>query len=61
MYFVNLSIITKIISNLFLIIGSSDFDSFVIKFIIIEFYSFFGTIVNLIYLYSKYLVILFYW
>ena len=60
MYFVNLLIITKIISNLFLIIGSSDFGNFVIKSIIIESYNFFGTMVNLIYLYNKYLTILFY-
>ena len=61
MYFVNLLIITRIISNLFLIIKSSDFGSFVIKFIVTESYSFFGTVVNLIYLYNKYLIILFYW
>ena len=60
MYFVNLLIITRIISNLFLIIEFSDFGNFVIKFIIIESYNFFGTLVNLIYLYNKYLIILFY-
>ena len=60
MYFVNLSIITKIILNLFFVIRFSDFDNFVIKSIIIESYSFFGTLVNLIYLYNKYLAILFY-
>ena len=60
MYFVSLSIITRIILNLFFIIKSFDFGSFVIKFIIIEFYNFFNTLVNLIYLYNKYLAILFY-
>ena len=60
MYFVNLSIITKIISNLFFIIRFSDFGSFVIKSIITESYNFSGTLVNLIYLYNKYLAILFY-
>ena len=60
MYFVNLSTITRIESNLFFVIKSSDFDNFVIKFIVTEFYSFAGTLVNLIYLYGKYLIILFY-
>ena len=60
MYFVNLLIITKIISNLFFVIKSSDFGSFVIKSIIIESYNFSGILVNLIYLYDKYLIILFY-
>ena len=60
MYFVNLLIITKIISNLFFVIKFSDFGNFVIKFIITESYSFSGTLVNLIYLYNKYLIILFY-
>ena len=60
MYFVNLSIITRIESNLFFVIGSSNLGNFVIKFIIIEFYSFTGILVNLIYLYGKYLIILFY-
>ena len=60
MYFVNLLIITRIISNLFFIIGFFNFGNFVIKFIITEFYNFSGTLVNLIYLYNKYLIILFY-
>ena len=60
MYFVNLSTITRIKSNLSFIIGFSDFNNFVIKFIIIEFYSLSGTLINLIYLYNKYLIILFY-
>ena len=59
MYFVNLSIIIRIESNLFFVIESSDLGNFVIKFIIIEFYSFTGILVNLIYSYDKYLVILF--
>ena len=59
MYFVNLLIITKIILNLFFVIKSFDFGSFIIKFIITESYNFSGTLVNLIYLYNKYLTILF--
>ena len=54
MYFVNLSIITRIKSNLFFIIKSSDFSNFVIKFIIIKSYNLSGTLINLIYLYNKY-------
>ena len=61
MYFVNLSIITRIISNLFFVIRFSDFGNFVIKSIITESYNFFSILVNLIYLYGKYLIILFYW
>ena len=61
MYFINLSIITRIESNLFFIIRSSDFGNFVIKFIIIEFYNFINILINLIYSYDKYLIILFYW
>ena len=61
MYFINLLTITRIESNLFFVIKSSDFNNFVIKSIVIEFYSFTGTLINLIYLYNKYLVILFYW
>ena len=61
MYFVNLSIIIRIESNLFFVIKSSDLESFMIKFIVIESYSFVGILVNLIYLYNKYLAILFYW
>ena len=60
MYFVNLSTITRIISNLFFVIRFSDFGNFVIKSIITESYSFFNTLINLIYLYNKYLAILFY-
>ena len=60
MYFVNLSTIIRIELNLFFIIKSFDFSSFVIKFIIIKSYNLFGTLVNLIYLYDKYLIILFY-
>ena len=61
MYFVNLSIITRIESNLFFVVKFSDLDNFIIKFIVIKFYSFINTSVNLIYLYGKYLIILFYW
>ena len=53
MYFVNLSTITRIESNLFFVIESSDFGNFVIKSIIIEFYSFSDILVNLIYPYNK--------
>ena len=60
MYFVNLLIITRIESNLFFVIKSSDFNNFVIKSIITESYNLSGTLVNLIYLYDKYLTILFY-
>ena len=60
MYFVNLLIITKIELNLFFVIKFFDFGSFVIKFIIIKFYGLSGTLINLINLYNKYLVILFY-
>ena len=60
MYFVNLLIITKIKSNLSFIIEFSNFDNFIIKSIIIESYSLFNILVNLIYLYDKYLIILFY-
>ena len=61
MYFVNLSIITKIKSNLFFVIEFSDFNSFVIKFIIIESYNLSNILANLIYLYSEYLATLFCW
>ena len=61
MYFVNLSTITRIESNLFFVVEFSDLGNFVIKFIIIKFYSFVGISVNIIYLYNKYLTILFYW
>ena len=60
MYFVNLSIITKIESNLFFVVKSSDFGNFVIKFIVTKSYNFADILVNLIYLYNKYLIILFY-
>ena len=60
MYFVNLLIITRIISNLFFVIRSFNFGSFIIKSIITESYNFSSTLVNLIYLYNKYLIILFY-
>ena len=60
MYFINLSTITRIESNLFFIIGFSDPGNFVIKSIIIESYSFFNILINLIYPYGKYLIILFY-
>ena len=59
MYFINLSTITRIKSNLFFVVKSSDLNNFVIKFIIIESYNFTGTLINLIYLYDKYLIILF--
>ena len=60
MYFVNLSTITRIESNLFFVVEFSDFNNFVIKFIIIKFYNFSNILVNLIYPYDKYLIILFY-
>ena len=60
MYFVNLSTITKIESNLSFIIEFSDFGNFVIKFIVTESYNLSGTLVNLIYLYNEYLITLFY-
>ena len=60
MYFVNLLIIIKIVSNLFFVVEFFDFGNFVIKFIVTESYNFSGTLVNLIYLYGKYLIILFY-
>ena len=60
MYFVNLSIITKIKSNLSFIIKFSNSNNFIIKFIITESYNLTDTLVNLIYLYNKYLIILFY-
>ena len=60
MYFVNLSTITRIESNLFFVVGSSNFNNFIIKSIVTEFYSLVNTLINLIYLYNKYLAILFY-
>ena len=60
MYFVNLSTITRIESNLFFIIKFFDSNSFVIKFIITESYNLSDTLVNLIYLYNEYRIILFY-
>ena len=60
MYFINLSIITRIESNLFFVVRFSDLGNFVIKSIVIEFYSFTGILVNLIYLYDKYRATLFY-
>ena len=60
MYFVNLSTITRIESNLFFVIEFFDLSNFVIKSIVIEFYSFINILINLIYPYSKYLIILFY-
>ena len=60
MYFVNLSTITKIKSNLFFVIGFSDLSNFVIKSIVIKSYSFINILINLIYPYDKYLAILFY-
>ena len=59
MYFVNLSTITRIESNLSFIIEFSDSDNFVIKFIIIESYSLSDTLINLIYLYNECRVTLF--
>ena len=61
MYFVNLSTITRIESNLSFIIGSFNLENLIIKFIITEFYSFVNILINLIYLYNKYLATLFYW
>ena len=60
MYFVNLSTITRIESNLFFVIEFSDFNNFVIKSIVIEFYNFINILINLIYSYDKYLATLFY-
>ena len=60
MYFINLSIITRIELNLSFIIEFSNLGNFVIKSIVIEFYSFTNILVNLIYPYDKYLIILFY-
>ena len=60
MYFVSLSTTTKIKSNISFVIKFSDFDNFVIKSIITESHSLINTLVNLIYLYNKYLAILFY-
>ena len=60
MYFINLSTITRIESNLSFIIESSDFSNFVIKSIVIEFYNFTGILINLIYSYGEYLATLFY-
>ena len=61
MYFINLSTITRIESNLFFVIEFSDLGNFVIKSIVIESYSFTDILINLIYSYDKYLIILFYW
>ena len=61
MYFVNLSTITRIESNLFFVIEFSDLGNFVIKSIVIKFYNFINILINLIYPYGKYLAILFYW
>ena len=61
MYFVNLSTITRIKSNLFFVIEFFDFSNFVIKSIVTESYNFINTLINLIYSYNKYLIILFYW
>ena len=61
MYFVSLSTITNIKLNVFFVIRFSDFNNFVIKSIVTEFYNLFNTLINLIYLYNKYLAILFYW
>ena len=61
MYFVNLFIIIKIKMNLFFVIGFFDLNNFIIKFIVIKSYNLSGILMNLIYLYGKYLVILFYW
>ena len=58
MYFINLSTITKIESNLSFVIESFNFNNFVIKSIVIEFYSFINILINLIYPYNKYLAIL---
>ena len=61
MYFVNLSTTTKIKLNVFFVIRFSDFGNFVIKSIVIESYNLVNTLTNLIYLYNKYLAILFRW
>ena len=61
MYFISLSTITKIESNLSFVVGFSDFGNFVIKSIVTESYNCVSILVNLIYPYNKYLIILFYW
>ena len=59
MYFVNLSTTTRIKSNIFFVVKFSDLDNFIIKSIITEFYNLINTLINLIYPYNEYLVILF--
>ena len=61
MYFVNLSTITRIESNLSFVVEFSDLGNFVIKSIVTESYSFVDILINLIYSYNKYLAILFCW
>ena len=60
MYFISLSTITKIKLNIFFVIKFFNFNNFVIKSIVTEFYNLVNTLINLIYLYNKYLAILFY-
>ena len=60
MYFVNLSTTTRIKLNIFFVIKFSDLNNFVIKSIVIKFYNLINTLINLINLYNKYLIILFY-
>ena len=50
----------RIESNLFFVIKSFDFGNFVIKSIVIKSYNFINILINLIYPYDKYLIILFY-
>ena len=60
MYLVNLSIIIKIELNLFFVIEFFNLKSFIIKSIVINFYNLINILINLIYLYNEYLIILFY-
>ena len=59
MYFVNLSTITRIESNLFFVVKFFDFGNFVMKSIVTESYNFDNILINLIYSYDKYLAVLF--
>ena len=60
MYFVSLSTITKIKSNIFFVIEFFNLNNFIIKSIVIESYNLISILINLIYLYDEYLIILFY-
>ena len=60
MYFVSLSITTNIKLNISFVIKFFNFNNFVIKSIVTKSYNLINILVNLIYLYNKYLTILFY-